>query len=141
MIRLFCAITKKGGKNGANTAPEIMSKVHLLYDLWVPEPDPLETVTLWQQWLHEAAVAAEATILHEQFHQFEPVGITGFLLLAESHISVHTWPEERYAAVDVFTCGRMDAQRVIDYLRQQLQPCEEKLTICKRGHEPVKMIS
>lgn len=114
-------------------------KIHLLYDIWVADAKMLEYVESWQAWLHKAAVAAGATILHEQFHQFEPVGLTGFLLLAESHISVHTWPEERYAAVDVFTCGRMDAQQVIDYLRQQLQPCEEKLAVCERGNEPMKI--
>ncbi len=55
--------------------------------------------------LRAAALAAKATLLQTTAHRFEPHGVTGLALLAESHISVHTWPERRYAACDVFTCG------------------------------------
>jgi len=57
------------------------------------------------QALHSAAKAAKATLLQTTHHRFEPHGVTALALLAESHISVHTWPERGYAACDVFTCG------------------------------------
>jgi S-adenosylmethionine decarboxylase len=57
------------------------------------------------QAIREAARRAKSELLHEVTHQFEPIGVTAVALLAESHISIHTWPETGYAAVDAFTCG------------------------------------
>ena len=71
--------------------------------------------------LKEAALVCGATILHEKFHKFSPQGLTGYILLAESHISIHTWPEHGYAAVDVFTCGLMDTERAVHFLAKQLK--------------------
>ena len=53
----------------------------------------------------EAAKRAEATIIDVVFHEFNPFGISGVVVIAESHLSIHTWPEHRYAAVDIFSCG------------------------------------
>ncbi len=110
-----------------------MSKRHVLYDIWLEDPFPLERVDPWPALLHGAAERGHATILGEQFHQFEPWGASGFLLLAESHISVHTWPEEGLAVIDIFACGRLDIDIIVDYLRQALHPCRERLTSIERG--------
>ena len=101
-------------------------KRHLLYDVWIDRPQ-LTTVEPWTAILPAAAKAGGGTILHQHFHQFEPDGMTGFLLLAESHISVHTWPEDGIAAIDIFTCGGLDADRVVACLRQHLAPATERL--------------
>lgn len=53
----------------------------------------------------EAAVRAKATIVQKYFHEFSPYGISGTIVIAESHINIHTWPEHNYAAIDIFTCG------------------------------------
>ena len=71
--------------------------------------------------LKEAALLCGATILHTKFHKFSPQGLTGYILLAESHISIHTWPEHGYAAVDVFTCGLMNTEKAVHYLAKQFQ--------------------
>lgn len=63
------------------------------------DEDRIKTIML------EAARVIEANVLHAHFHRFEPQGITGILAIAESHLSIHTWPEYAYAAVDIFTCG------------------------------------
>jgi S-adenosylmethionine decarboxylase len=55
--------------------------------------------------LVEAAKRAEATIVDVVFHEFNPFGISGVVVIAESHLSIHTWPEHRYAAIDIFSCG------------------------------------
>jgi S-adenosylmethionine decarboxylase len=74
--------------------------------------------------LCEAAGRAGATVLHCFFHEFEPkdglgvAGVTGVIALAESHISVHTWPELGYMALDVFMCGDADPERVLEALRE-----------------------
>ena len=77
----------------------------------------------------EATLAAGLTIVDEKYHVFpewqgQPGGITGAVLLAESHLAIHTWPEHRYAAVDLFTCGEtLDQDRCLAYLREKLR-CE-----------------
>ena len=77
---------------------------HLIIDLWdatnLADPEHIDDV------LREAAVATGATILHGHFHHFGPnSGVSGVLVLAESHVSIHTWPERDYAALDIFVCG------------------------------------
>jgi len=68
-----------------------------------------------------AAVACGATVVGHSFHRFLPQGVSGVVIIAESHLAVHTWPEHRYAAVDLFTCGSaLHAERAVDYLRQAL---------------------
>jgi len=79
-----------------------------LYDCETPHLDDLEWV---KSTLVEAALAAGATIVQTVFHKFAPWGISGVVVIAESHLAIHIWPENRYAAIDVFTCGpnvRMD---------------------------------
>jgi len=72
--------------------------------------------------LVQAAWAAEATVLHSFSHQFEPQGVTAFVALAESHVSAHCWPECGYAAIDIFLCGKMDPDRVLEDLVKTLKP-------------------
>ena len=75
-----------------------------------------------QQALREAARRSNSTLLGELCHPFEPQGITALALLGESHISIHTWPEAGYAAVDVFTCGRHTRpEAACEYLIQVFQ--------------------
>ncbi len=70
----------------------------------------------------EAARISNATVLGSNFHSFEPQGISGFVIIAESHFSVHSWPEYDYAAVDIFTCGdKIDFKAAIDSLTASMQ--------------------
>ena len=68
--------------------------------------------------LREGAQAARAQVLHVHLHRFSPQGVTGVALLAESHITVHTWPEHGYGAFDVFMCGACDPWAVVEVLKQ-----------------------
>ena len=90
---------------------------HLLLDLWgasnLTDPELIDRA------LRDAAEAANATILHSHFHHFGPDGgVSGVLVLAESHISIHTWPDAGYAALDVFMCGSADPDACIPVLRE-----------------------
>ena len=107
--------------------------LHLLADFWVEDPEPLRRVTTWEALLPEACRASGATVLGARFHQFAPEGVTGIVLLAESHASVHTWPEAGLATLDVFTCGTMDARAVVDRIRTALRPVRERVTAVARG--------
>ncbi len=111
-----------------------MDHLHLLYDLWLSGGEILKYVEPLRTILVDAAVRGGANIYHQHWHQFEPWGVTGFLLLKESHISIHTWPEEEnFAAVDIFPCGPMDADLIVELLRQALQPIRERLVRESRG--------
>lgn len=84
---------------------------HGLLDLYGCDENILRDASRLQTILEQAAAAARATVLYRRFHTFGGAGgVTGVLLLAESHISIHTWPEHRYAAADIFLCGHMPAQ-------------------------------
>lgn len=117
-----------------------MDHEHLLYDLWLPDGEVLKYVDPLRSIVCEAAVRGGAHIYHQYWHQFRPWGVTGFLLLQESHISIHTWPEEdNFAAVDIFPCGPMDAAGIVHLLREALHPLRERLVRQVRGgsgHSP-----
>jgi S-adenosylmethionine decarboxylase len=107
---------------------------HLLYDVWLTDGELLKYVDPLHTILVDAAVQGGANIYHQYWHQFEPWGVTGFLLLQESHISIHTWPEEdNFAAIDIFPCGPMDVDLIVELLREALQPVRERVVREVRG--------
>ena len=78
---------------------------HLLLELFDCDFDAISNLETVKSALVEAAKRAHATIVDVVFHEFNPFGISGVVVIAESHLSIHTWPEHRYAAVDIFSCG------------------------------------
>ncbi len=114
-----------------------MSFRHVLYDLWVEDARILERVEPLEEMLVEAARRTGANILHCHFHQFDPHGVTGLILIAQSHLSIHTWSEDSYAAVDLFTYSHMDPDTAVSYIREYLHPVREKITDLTRGGLPV----
>ncbi len=106
---------------------------HVLADFWGCRPEKLDDAGLLMQALRDSAQVANMVILGEEEHKFEPQGFTGMLLLAESHISIHTYPEKGYAAVDVFTCGGGLTQKAIDHLKAILEPEHIKEVRIQRG--------
>ena len=107
---------------------------HYLVDFFGCDPDSLRFVARTRETFLRAANEARATLVAEAFHQFEPEGVSGVLLIAESHLSVHTWPEEGFASVDIFTCGEeMDAQLAIDVLERAFQAQKTVVKVHVRG--------
>jgi S-adenosylmethionine decarboxylase len=82
--------------------------------------------------MENAAIASGATVLKTVSHKFDPQGITAICLLSESHISIHTWPEEGKAALDVYTCGSANPKIGCDIIIAQLNPSEYKLNYIQR---------
>ncbi len=106
----------------------------IVLDLKNCDPIILNDLSKIRSILVSAAKASGVTILGESFHQFHPQGVTGILAIAESHFSIHTWPEYRYAAVDIFTCGTtcdpyLAARLIIEEVRCQ----EPSIIEVKRG--------
>jgi S-adenosylmethionine decarboxylase len=89
---------------------------HLIIDLYGAER--LNDIDHIEDTLRKCVAAARATLLHIHLHHFQPSGVSGVAVLAESHISIHTWPEARYAALDVFMCGKADPDACIPVLRE-----------------------
>jgi S-adenosylmethionine decarboxylase len=105
---------------------------HVLVDFWgasnLTEPELIEAT------LREAAEACGAMVLHAHVHEFlSNGGVSGVAVLAESHISIHTWPELDFAAFDIFMCGNCAPERALPVLRRVFQPDRERVDEHKRG--------
>ena len=97
-------------------------------------PDILNDVAFIKRSMRNAALEAGATIVQEAFHLFNPHGVSGVIVIAESHLTIHTWPEYGYAAVDLFTCGDdVDPDAAFHYLRDGLQAQSYNAMEMKRG--------
>ena len=84
--------------------------------------------------LNNAARQAQATVVKSVFHKFSPHGVTGVIVIAESHLSIHTWPEYNYAAVDIFTCGeQIENQTALEIIKKALDSKFHSVVELKRG--------
>jgi S-adenosylmethionine decarboxylase len=105
---------------------------HLIVDLY--EAHRLDDIDHIEHTLRRCVDAAGATLLHIHLHHFEPNGgVSGVAVLAESHISIHTWPEANYAALDVFMCGKADPDKCVPVLREAFQAKRVVLSELLRG--------
>jgi len=105
---------------------------HLLIDIW--QAERLDDLSHVETTLRDAVAAVGATLLRIDLHHFsENGGISGVAVLAESHMSIHTWPECGYAALDVFVCGGCDAYKAIPVLRAAFRPRDVRVSEVKRG--------
>jgi S-adenosylmethionine decarboxylase len=107
---------------------------HLLVELRDCNPDILKDLNKVKDALVSAAKEAKATIIDVSFHEFNPFGISGMVVIAESHLSIHTWPEYGYAAVDIFTCGDIIKPEVAaQYLIHKFESKTPSIVEMKRG--------
>lgn len=105
---------------------------HLIIDLW--DAEGLDDLTHVEAALKACVEASGATLLHIHLHHFTPnQGISGVAVLAESHISIHTWPEHGYAALDVFMCGDAEPHKAIEVLRTAFRPSRLAVEEILRG--------
>lgn len=107
---------------------------HLLLELRECNVAVLDDLEYLENALVSAAKDAGATVIDKSFHQFAPQGVSGVVLIAESHLSLHTWPEHAYAAVDIFTCGTtVKIEVAADALIRQLGSRDPSILEVKRG--------
>ena len=107
---------------------------HILFDLKKCSPELLNDENFIKDSLKEAAKAAKCDILKIETHKFEPQGITGYALLSESHMSIHTWPEDDIARCDLFSCNSdTDYKAVIRYMQDRFHSMEVKRWGCDRA--------
>ena len=107
---------------------------HVLLELRECDPQLLDDLAYIREQLLNAAATVDAHVIGESFHQFSPQGVTGILSIAESHISIHTWPEHGYAAADIFTCGdQTKPDRAAAYIIAALRCQDPEITQIRRG--------
>ena len=113
---------------------------HLLLELNECNATLLDDMELVKRALLDAAEEAGATVVGEVFHKFSPVGVTGIVCIAESHISIHTWPEHAYAAADIFTCGeKFKPLEAAHLIAESLQAQHCSVMEVKRGVVSARM--
>ena len=110
---------------------------HLLVELHGCQADLLKRVDVVKEIMLGAARACRATIIDSSFHEFSPFGVSGVVVIAESHLSIHTWHEYRYAAVDIFTCGDViKPEEAADYIGTRFRCKNHSVMEMKRGIIP-----
>lgn len=107
---------------------------HILLELHECDSEILRNPSEIQKIMESAALAAKATIVKSVFHHFNPYGVSGVVVIAESHLSIHTWPEHGYAALDFFTCGdEVDPWLAHNLVADKLKAKHKKSIEMKRG--------
>lgn len=123
---------EEGFPFGTNEQPSLGS--HLLVELFDCDPDSIKLESSVGTAMRAAADQSEATVVAESFHEFKPFGVSGAVIIQESHYTIHTWPEHHYAAVDLFYCGgTIHVHKAIDVLQERFRPGRMKFLVVRRG--------
>lgn len=106
---------------------------HVTWDVYNCDTDSISFIPIVQKVLNAIVDELQLSKVNESFKQFEPVGVTGFILLEESHVSIHTWPEHGFAAVDIFSCRSFDAKKIETLLMQSFSSDKVVVKQIERG--------
>lgn len=107
---------------------------HILAEFFDCDSNIINSVDLVEKYMTNAAIKCGATVVQKCFHMFSPHGVSGVVIISESHLAIHTWPELGYAAVDLFTCGEScDPKVAYDYLKKVFSSKKGSFSILKRG--------
>ena len=105
---------------------------HLILELYDCDPEVLNSLPWIEEILLKTAKAANLKIISQRTHQFNPYGVTSMVLISESHLSIHTWPEHGFVAADIFVCGS-EARKAADILVKELKPKRVEILELIRG--------
>lgn len=106
---------------------------HYILELYDCPADLLSDPIFIAEQMNAAAIEMEASIVNSNFHHFNPYGVSGVIIIKESHLTIHTWPEYGYAAIDIFTCGKIYMDKGIDYLSKNLKAKSREIKKMGRG--------
>ncbi len=111
---------------------------HVLTEFYGCKPEILDNLEEIKSLMEQAALYSGATIIDSRFHRFNPYGISGVVIIAESHLAIHTWPEFNYASIDIYTCGTtVDPWKAYQYLKEHLEPqTDTKLELLRGSMDP-----
>lgn len=118
---------------GVNTVHDTVGS-HVVVDLSGCTAETLQNLGLIQEVMEEGVRQSGATIINSFFHRFTPIGVSGVILLSESHASIHTWPDEGYASIDIYTCGEhVFPEKACNYIISRLGAQYADYTLINRG--------
>lgn len=107
---------------------------HLIAELYECDEEILNDVQMIEYHMKKAAIECGATIVTSTFHRFLPHGVSGAIIISESHLAIHTWPEYNYASLDIYTCGdSVDPWMALDYLKEVFRSKRQEMEEYKRG--------
>ena len=107
---------------------------HVLAEFFECDPNTLNNIDRVEKYMVDAALECGATVVQKCFHMFNPYGVSGVVIISESHLAIHTWPELGYAAVDLFTCGsKCDPKVAYEFLKEKFGSKNASFTQLKRG--------
>ncbi|MCG8326225.1 MAG: adenosylmethionine decarboxylase [Chitinophagales bacterium] len=120
-------------KNFAKQPPAVALGRHVLLELQRCPPSILNDIQYLEQQLCQAVTEMGATLVNSNFHHFSPYGISGVVIIKESHLTIHTWPEHQYAAIDIFTCGDINLDAGVKHLANALKAEQSEYQLIRRG--------
>lgn len=113
---------------------------HVIAELWDCNIEKLNNITMIEQIFVDAALKAGAEVREVAFHKFAPHGVSGVVIISESHLTIHSFPEHGYASVDVYTCGdRIDPNVAAQYIAESLEASTQESVEVPRGMGPVNV--
>ncbi|WP_340154305.1 adenosylmethionine decarboxylase [uncultured Winogradskyella sp.] len=113
---------------------------HITWDVYNCNAESLSFIPKVKEVLNAIVEELQLSKVNESFKQFEPIGVTGFILLEESHVSIHSWPEHQFAAVDIFSCKPFDAEKIQKLLMSSFNSDKVIIKQIERG-EAINVIS
>ena len=117
-----------------NNLAQVNLGQHVLAEFYECDSNILNNIDKVEKYMVDAALECGATIVQKCFHMFNPYGVSGVVIISESHLAIHTWPELGYAAVDLFTCGEnCDPKIAYDYLKKAFDSNSGSFSQLKRG--------
>jgi len=110
---------------------------HIIAELWECDFDKLNDMNFIEQTFVDAALKSGAEVREVAFHKFAPQGVSGVVIISESHLTIHSFPEHGYASIDVYTCGDLDPTIAANYIAEALNAKTRELIELPRGMGPV----
>ncbi|MGM0843988.1 MAG: adenosylmethionine decarboxylase [Bacillota bacterium] len=112
---------------------------HVISELWGCDFDKLNDVNEIERTFVDAALKSGAEVREVAFHKFAPQGVSGVVIISESHLTIHSFPEHGYASIDVYTCGELDPNIAADYIAEALNAQTRENIELPRGMGPVQV--
>ncbi|MFA9457175.1 adenosylmethionine decarboxylase [Halalkalibacter sp. APA_J-10(15)] len=112
---------------------------HVIAELWGCDEHKLNNMSFIEQVFVDAALKAGAEVREVAFHKFAPHGVSGVVIISESHLTIHSFPEHGYASIDVYTCGDLDPTVASNFIADSLQASTSEVIEVPRGMGPVKI--
>lgn len=106
---------------------------HFIAELYKCNPVTINNISAVEKIMTEAVIISGATIIKPFFHTFSPQGVSGIIVISESHFAIHTWPEYSYAAVDLFSCSDLRYEDALKYIKDKFESGEHLINVINRG--------